>query len=342
MRIKVKNLQTGQTGTIPEENYDASLYEKVDAKLPGMVEGAIRFGGNVAGGAIGQRVGTPIGAGIGAIGGPTGAAIGAGTGAYAGSVAGGGAGSVGAEALLNLIGDIMNKRNIDITDSNYEDRFKEGASGQAIGIPIAKGLGYLAHPIAPFTKNVASKLSKSVKSIDFDELLKMWKPQMASKFAQDTVGSDAAPILEKIPIDVLKAVAEKRVHSPEGVSNVLNLTKSNEIKSALQKSVSKYYGKGSGEVPAESIARKDLARTLKQTIEKLEPGVKIPNAIASFLHQLDITSAMKHSYGFPGSAVLRLTGYTADPIRKGIQKAIPEGGGYLNQLFPGLLSQPQQ
>lgn len=319
--------------------YQSQVENPKTNKLPGLLQGGIRLGGNIAGGILGGKVGTTIGEGVGSIAGPGGAAIGAGVGNYGGSIVGGGAGSAGAEGLLSLLDSLINKKPIDLTKPNYGEAFKSGAVGQAVGIPAGKLLGLLAHPITPFTNKATSILENSPGTINFEKLLGQWAPGMKSKFAADTLGREGTQATNKVLANTVSAVSERVPHNPNQVTSILDLLSSKGINQGLQKSVSKYYGKGIGDIPvsqrAEVVARKDLAKTINDAIYSQEPMAGKLNSIASFLHSIE---------NVPGNILDKLPGvgqaskYTGGLGKKALQKAIPYGGGYLNPTISGLLS----
>lgn len=349
-QFEITNSTTGEKRVVneadlPKYGLSSPSTQQAPQQLPELLKGIIRGGGNIVGGMVGERAGAGVGSLMGSIF-PPAEVLTIPAGAYGGSVLGGGAGSAGAEAIINAAEDYMNNRPINIADVNYGDRFKEGAMGQALGIPIAKGVGLLAHPIKPLTDIVSKKISDSPAVANILNILDNWVPLMKDKFAQDTLSTEGAKAVDKVNLNTQLAARSLIPHDSSQISNDLSMPQLNQLKQTIQQSVSKYYGKGFGDMPvsqrAEIVARKDLAHTLKGVLEDNVPGIATPNNIASALHNLDLITFLRHApWNLPGGGILRLVGYGSEPIRQGIQKAIPAGGGYLNQLLPALFSQPQ-
>lgn len=341
--IRVRNLQTGQTGKIPKGNFNPQKYEVLEEgrELPGWAKTIAPILTELMGAQIGQMAGVPLGAmGGGAVGSVlpgagtvVGAAGGAVAGGYGGRVAGGGAGRAAGEMGIDYLEDILNKRELS-SDVDLGDSFKTGAVSEAIGTPLAKGAGLLAHPIKPLIGRVNKILENSPKTFNITDLISKGRAKIQPDLDRQMVGTKGREALNQTVVDMIGSARERITHTSGKIVDDLPISELNDMKRLLYKNA-KEYGRDTGKLPQE--VSKKMGRFLKETIEEAEPGVKLPNSIASLLYKVpDLMSTLPYLIpGLPLRGVGAINKVGSIPF-KVAQKAIPEDGGLLQQIFPAL------
>lgn len=298
-----------------------------------------------------------VGGGLGAVGGATlGVAGGAlvpgadltgvpeAAGGYAGAVGGAALGSASGNAVADNLRKKMGDTTINNADTlkNSIDAGKWGGGAEAVGIPAAKGLGMIAHPIQPFIEMVDKKLASSAKTVDFAKLLQSYRSDVLPKLEQSGFGTLARDAANKMEQDVRIAVSAFKTHVPAGAempsgtdvsSMELPIAQANQLKRTITSKLGDYYGFDSGKPNIE--AAKQFGSLLREKVAALEPGVKLPNKVASSLYQVpDLLGGLTHVLPPQGARAIQSVGSLPFDIA---QKVIPAGGGYLNQAIPRLL-----
>lgn len=322
---------------------------------PNLLNGVLGIGGNVAGGVVGQGIGRSVGGAVGAAvpgldftGVPE--AAGAGLGGYTGAILGGALGQAGGNATADLIRGLTGDKTVSPqqTAQNTSTQLTEGGASQAIGGPLAKGLGFIAHPIAPFIGKVNDILEKSPKSINIGEvggLLDQFKSEIMPQLQRKGLGVEAQDAYNNLSVRVVNMLSAMKDHipaeagMPPGVNVAemkLPIAAANEMKRNLYSLARDSYG---FVAKPEQEAIKQFARLTKNAIGQAEPSTNLPNAIASGLYQVpDAAGAISQILGLgQGPMVRAVQGLGGAPV-KVIQKLIPQNGGALNQILPGLIS----
>jgi hypothetical protein len=313
------------------------------AYKPNLLNTVLSTGGAIAGGALGGIGGAATGA---LVPGADLSGVPEVAGGYLGGVAGAGAGSGAGNATADWIRGLFGDKTVNPqqTLNNTPEQVKEGAVSQAIGVPIAKGLGVLAHPIAsvmsgdvPFIKGVDSTLAKSSKQIDIGQLINEYKQNVIPEMEKKGVGTDATKAFNKLMVDMTNATsafkASSKVMDTEGFGMNLSMSQANQLKRNVTQSISDFYGQPTQS--ADINARKAFGGILKKAIETAEPSVKLPNSIASKLYKApEFAQGLGQilALGNPKAAkAIEMIGNLPSGI---IHKVIPQGGGYLNQALP--------
>lgn len=312
----------------------------------------LQLGGAVGGGVLGGAGGAVAGAAV-PLANLTGASELAGgyLGGVAGAGAGAGVGNAGADWIRKtLLGD----KTVDMNQTvpNSVEAGKEGAIGQAIGGPLAKGLGIAAHPIAsvmsgavPFIKGVDATLAKSSKQIDIGELLGLYRKNVIPEMQKQGVGSDATQAFNKLSADMAGATsaykAGPKLMDTEAMGMNLPIAQANQLKRDVAKSVSNFYGQATQN--ADINTRKAFGGLLKDAIQTAEPGVKWANNTASALYKVpEVTQGLAQILALGNPKAAKAIDMLGNIPRKMVQTPIPKGGGYLNQTLPILIQMLQQ
>lgn len=289
--------------------------------------------GGIAGGAAGGLAGIETGPGALATG-------------YLGAVGGAGVGSGAGNALADYLRKGLGDQTVDTskTGANSVDAGMFGAGAEALGIPLAKGLGFLAHPIKPFVKQVDNILAKSTKNINIGDvggLLEQFQKEELPKFREKGLGKEAQEAYNSLSGRVVDIVSSLKKHVPgdAGVTEDINKLElsaenTNKLKRAIYQLNKDMYGEiGKPEVEV----NKAFGRVVKNALEKAEPGIATPNKIASAMYKVpdtvtDLTGLL--ALGNPGAArgLRAVTGLPG----KAVQKAVPANGGYLKKTLPRL------
>lgn len=256
---------------------------------------------------------------------------------YAGAVGGAGAGTALGQGAINGVEKMMGgaaPANMSGQLNSMKNAGIAGGAAEAIGIPVAKGLGYIAHPIAPFINSVNQTLADSPENIDFSKLFQNYQqnelPNLARQAKGPDVNSSYEALRNYLSNDVIPAYQPHL--SPSGNTpvdvNSLNVpvADANLIKRALTSGAD--YGNPNKNI--ENLNRIKLSSYLKTAIEQAVPQVKTPNTIAHNLYNVqDAVPQLVKAFPFIGRLIDK-TGGLAIPAA---QKAIPANGGYLQQLF---------
>lgn len=329
------------------KGYASQTNQSNGQKLP-WLNNAMQLGGNLVGGQIGSKVGAGLGAlvpGLDFTGIPEAA------GAYGGRIVGGGvgagAGNYGADFIRqNLLGDKTVNPNATIPNSIQAGQV--GAVSEGVGVPLAKGLGFLAHPIAPFISRVNNILAKSPKEIDFgavNGLLQDFRDNILPNFSAKGQGIEANPAFNNVSARVNEMIDALQPHVSPTVNNIgkqdigdmkVPIAVANQVKRNLYDLVRKNGGVFGEMGNTEGEVTKAFARSVKDTIHGEEPGTKFPDAIASALFKApDFLEGLSNIIpNAKGASAVRQLGRFPVSI---VQKIIPRGGGALNQLIPGLI-----
>lgn len=307
--VTIRNKQTGETKQVDSSELSKYGVTQSQPETQKPLGGLIPVGTATIAGILGSLFGTPL-LGAGAAGG--------------GYIAGKGIES-------GLAGNPLS------AGSNLGMGPAQATGNQLLGSGIAKGAGFLTHPIAPFTNMATRALTKSPAMIDIGKFLSDLFSQGTQKFAKNVVGSEFTPAYNKVATDISSAVPELTKHiagtgqASNVVQNLIPALTANSLKSGLQQGSKEFYGAVG---PTDIEMRKLAAYLLRQELESAVSGIKVPNAIAAGMHKIpnaleDLTYALPWRTGILARHVGQLPA-------KAIQKAIPESGGFLNYLLPAL------
>jgi hypothetical protein len=326
------------------------------SRVPGWAKTALPVGGAILGGVAGTALGVPTGPG-----------------AVASGVVGAGLGGAAGQSAVHFFESLLGgkppptpmKRASEVGQAGLDS-----AGAQLLGHGAGKVLGAIAHPIMPFTNKVTSLLKKSTSRLNMEDLLKQFKggtiPNYIEK-GQKSFVDEVLPTFEKNlkaaineiqpsrmgniitqntqkpvadfiasskgiaragpPIEPIRQAGSLNQTLPTMDMNSANLLKSNYQKGANYNGEQTMYEKLSG----------DFANIIKRNIEGIEPGVKLPNQIASLLHKVPdaLNSLTYASPQYRFGLLLRRVGSLP---AKTIQKMFPYGGGYLNKILPILMN----
>lgn len=201
----IKNTQTGESKIVGANelgNYGLS----VPNYKPNLLNTILSTGGAIGGGLLGGAAGVAGGA---MIPGADLTGIPEAVGGYAGAVGGAGIGSGAGNAMADFIRSLTGDKSINIqqTLKDTPGQVTSGAASEAIGLPVAKGLGYLAHPIQPFIDMVDKKLASSPKVVDFGQLLKDYEVNVLPKLRQSGFGQKATDAYNELSANITDAVS---------------------------------------------------------------------------------------------------------------------------------------
>lgn len=339
------NVQAAKQAGYTDQEIQSYLQQQQQYK-PNLLNNVLSTGGAIGGGLLGGAGGVIAGAAIpGAdLTGVPEAALG-----YAGGVAGAGVGAGAGNASADFIRGLFGDKTVNPqqTLQNTPEQMAEGAAGQAIGLPMAKGMGIVAHPIAnvmgggvPFIKGVDATLGKSAKQIDIGDILGLYKKNVIPEMEKKGLGFDATQAFNKMSADMTGATSAYKA-SPDvmdtgGLGMNIPIKQANQLARNVQQSVKNFYGQSTQN--ADISARKAFAGLLKDAIHTAEPATKTADKIAHKLYQgPDIANGLLQilSMGRPEAArALQMVGNIPNAITN---KVIPANGGYLKKALPSLI-----
>lgn len=332
------NIQAAKKAGYSDQEIQSYLKGQQNQPKAGWLNPVMQLGGAVGGGILGGLGGAALGAETG-----PGAVIPAYLGGVAGAGAGSGVGNAGADWIRKtLLGD----KSVDYNKTlpNSVEAAGQGAIGEAIGAPVAKGLGMAFHPIAsimsgdvPFVKGVDQVLSKSPKTVDMGELLGKYKSDVLPEMLKKGLSTDATQASNKLGVDITNATsaykATPNLMDQTGLDMELPIQDANQVARNLQSSVSDFYGQPTQN--ADIASRKAFAGLIKDAVHTAEPTTQRADSLAHTAYNLqDVPSGLLSllSAGNPRAArALQLIGSVPGAVTK---KVVPQGGGYLNKALP--------
>lgn len=289
--------------------------------------------GSLLGGAAGGVVGAPLGP----------------IGAFGGAVAGAGVGSAGGYSLSNILNRIRETGNpIEPTPDetlegevkNQAGAFTMGAGSEAVGLPLAKGLGYAAHPIKAVLENMVDKpLAQSAARINLPEMLWGAKNKLIPEFEKKFYGSAAKEAWENLVKDVKEGARHYVEADPSDIiSETIPIKGINDMKRNLTGGVKKF---GENTRNIDNEMRKALAAFFRQTVEEEGPDIaRTGNKIASTMYKVpNAVQAVGRALPFQAGKIIELLGGVSQGVRDTV---VPYGGGYMKKAIPGLLQYFQQ
>lgn len=215
-------IDQAQKGGLSPQEADTKITQAVSAydaqntpqaKAP-WLNTASQIGGQFVGGLLGGVGGALAGA---AIPGADLTGVPEAIGGYTGAVGGAGIGTGVGNAVADTIrSKVLNDKTIDPSQTipTSVNAGKFGAATEAIGIPAAKGLGYLAHPIVPFISMVDKKLASSKAVIDISKLLQNYEETVLPKLRQKGFGQEATDAFTRLRVNITDAVNAFKDHMP--------------------------------------------------------------------------------------------------------------------------------
>lgn len=264
-------------------------------------------------------------------------------GGYTGAVAGAGAGAGAGNGLADFIRGLSGDKSVNATQTlqNTPDQVKSGAAAEALGVPIAKGLGLVAHPIMPFINRVNTILDNSPKVTDMGKILNDFRTNELPKLYAAGHGNAAQAAYDDLTQRVRGMITAIKPHVPGNANTVgdiadmsIPVSQANEIKRSLYQLVGDNYG----EIAKPNVeAIKGFAKLTKDQVAKAEPAISKYNAAASGLYKVpDTAKALTNIIGLGQPAAARSLQMITGAPTKAAQKVIPANGGYLRTLIPGL------
>lgn len=260
-----------------------------------------------------------------------------------GAIGGAAIGAGGGSALENSLSDLLGRQ----TETPGQQLVGAGKNigkaglNEILGIGLAKGLGLATHPLTPFINKVATLLEKSGSKIDLGQILGELKQVGEKQFAKGVASSEFPKAYSTVASDISSAIPQLGEHlaadtalqpGVDVASQNVPVKLADIIKKGLQRGASNYYGEGN--VPALEQTRKIAAALIRQAEEKAVPGIKTPNAIAHAGYSLgDVLPNLSYALPWKTGLLFRRAGST---LAKGVDKAIPYGGGYLNNVLSTL------
>jgi len=339
---------TGSSSSYTPKSAQA-VQTQPESKVPGWAKFLIPAAGSQVGAMALSRPGAELGAGIGSLIGPEGTVAGGALGGYGGSVLGSGVGAGLSQEGINLLEQLLGGN----PPQTLQDRLSKdiqagqaGATGEAIGLPLAKGLGFLAHPIASLGDQLDNVLKNSPAKIDLGQTLSSFQKSMGNEFAKSTTGREGQQAINDLVPNVVSSIKTFQKHIPaenpapnvampqvDVASLKLPALQANQLKRNIRTGVN-YQNPNNDPL---TMSRMALASQLKDQIHQAVPGsgfwdkgMQVTNWVPNLLQTL--TNLI------PNSATQNAFNTIGKNAVKPAQAAIPQGGGYLKWLLPGLFS----